>query len=621
MVPQPKKHMSATHLQISPHSPNSWTARSFDTLRPSESPSMAGFPKHAEAPLLFVPEVGEHQVAAPSMSQPTKEKQISRSSFFARHCRLIFCIVIFHTSLLTLTTMLVMILTAVMSKPQKHIQPGYYIGLMLSASVAFASCIGIYVKWQERLRKRASQWDEFSTHEAVHARDPRFGTPAFTGPGQEVDELMAVVSNWGPTAAVGAAAQLRPGLRSMIAAHKQPSAMANLGHQHNHQVSTQMQIPLAVNEQGIEMATFPSARQEKHIDEDLVAAFEERQRITKRRVKHWLKDVDITAPQAPPPTPLQYHSERLPRTTSKSPPEASSTVRAQESLFSLASPRPGSASPLPRLRIQPSEESISAAPSAPSAPSMQLSTSLSKSAGPKLPSPVRILPSESGDSHTPPTRFEEPDIYPAVLSAHDLQVEKYGTPTHPAELPSPEIDYASLPPPIPRPGAKARDPVLSDPVTVVHVGTEPAAPAVPDLPAHPGVRPLQQSQRHLSPPVTSSPITAVAPKGIGKGKEPSGLLQKETGLEEETGLQKETGVAKAKGLGIEMAMAKDTGMEKETGLEKEVPFNRTHYLQQRERAEWAKAGVKSQRSVEFRPPAVVVEKKKGAWWRRLWGKN
>ena len=584
--------MSATHLQLSPHSLNSWTARSFDTLRPSDSPSAAGFPKHTQAPLLFVPEISEHQAAAPPMLRPTKKRQRSRPSFFDRNRSLIFFISTFHASLITLTTMLVMILTAVVSKPRKHIEPSYYIGLMLSASVAFASCIGIYVKWQERCRKSSSQFGEVSTDEAVHCGDPRFGIPAFTGPGQEVDDLMAVVSNWGPTAAAGVAAQPRLGLRSMIAARQQPSATANLGHQHNLQASTQLQIPVATNGQAIEMATFPSTRDERPIDEELVAALEERHRVTKRRVKHWLKDVDTTAPQAPPPIPPHSHGEQLTWTTVKSPPNTSSTVRAQESLFSMNAPRPGAASPLPRLRIQPSDESISA-------PSMQLSTNLSKSAATKLPSPVRILPSESSDSHTPRLPFEEPDPYPAVLSAHDLQVQKYGTPTHPAELPSPEIDYSSLPPPIPRPGAKARDPVLSDPVTVVHVGTEPAAPPVPDLPAHPAVRPLQQSQRQLSPPITSSPVTVITQKGTGKGKQPSGAMRKEMAMGKETGLEKETGI------------------DKETGLEREKPFNRTHYLQQRERAEWAVGTNHMAGSVN--PPVQPPAEKKRAWWKRLLG--
>ncbi|KAL9576095.1 MAG: hypothetical protein Q9203_007803, partial [Teloschistes exilis] len=76
-----------------------------------------------------------------------------------------------------------------------------------------------------------------------------------------------------------------------------------------------------------------------------------------------------------------------------------------------------------------------------------------------------------------------------------------------------EIDYANLPSAIPRPGGRARAPVLSDPITVLHVGKPPAAKSpLSTTPQHsPPKSPSPPKSRSPSPPIPPKSPTASKP--------------------------------------------------------------------------------------------------------------
>ncbi|KAI4176415.1 MAG: hypothetical protein LQ343_001155 [Gyalolechia ehrenbergii] len=86
--------------------------------------------------------------------------------------------------------------------------------------------------------------------------------------------------------------------------------------------------------------------------------------------------------------------------------------------------------------------------------------------------------------HRPPQSFTHIPSNPLRLADLTREIESYiGIPIPPLPLATApdygdaNIDYSVLPPAIPRPGAKARDVVLSDPTTVVYVGPDPRAGA------------------------------------------------------------------------------------------------------------------------------------------------
>ncbi|KAL8933812.1 MAG: hypothetical protein Q9216_006200, partial [Gyalolechia sp. 2 TL-2023] len=144
---------SRSAIFTEPKTPNSWTARSFTTLAPSDSPSQAQFPKHSQASLLLGHQREKEAQAAgrkKDASSAQKKQEPQQPSCFKRNLRFIALAVMFQIALLGITTMVVLIVAAAKSRPPKRINPGYYTGLMVSFTLGLASIVLAYVKWNER---------------------------------------------------------------------------------------------------------------------------------------------------------------------------------------------------------------------------------------------------------------------------------------------------------------------------------------------------------------------------------------------------------------------------------------------------------------------------------------
>ncbi|KAL8755207.1 MAG: hypothetical protein Q9184_004866, partial [Pyrenodesmia sp. 2 TL-2023] len=291
-----------------------------------------------------------------------------------------------------------------------RIEPGYWIGVILSFASGLASIIITYVKWNERKIN-------LSTHNAQEpisntANQAEFGLTPSAFPRSPAEDFRAVVSNWGPSAPAIAPHHIRA-----LLAHRNPlpSASARIAGSNNR---------LHITDQGIEMQSLhpdqhPTVNNtaielQRLLDHEL-----ERQEAIKRRIGTWLQHIPRGTPQQEPLS--------LAATTAEPP-------------------------------LQPPQ-------SPPSAP----------------------RPPHQRHRRDRPRLFTDPDITripanPARLAEIDAEIEAYlGHPPPPLPMslslrqqrpPSIEngIDYSVLPPAIPRPGAKARDPVSSDPTTVVYVG-------------------------------------------------------------------------------------------------------------------------------------------------------
>ncbi|KAI4172105.1 MAG: hypothetical protein LQ348_006822 [Seirophora lacunosa] len=207
-------------------SPNSWTARSFTTLRPSDSPSQAQFPKYSQASLLLKTRTTRSWPVQEPNQQPTTKNRGQRGSFLSRNFPFIALAALFHLSLIVATTMLVLIIASATSHPRKHIQPGYYIGVMLSFAAGLASIIAGYVKWQERKTHHPFTTGAAAAaappHLSIHAAERGFAPFALV-PRSPIDDLQAVVNDWDP-------APQNHHLRALLASRNNPipSASARL---------------------------------------------------------------------------------------------------------------------------------------------------------------------------------------------------------------------------------------------------------------------------------------------------------------------------------------------------------------------------------------------------------
>ncbi|KAL9008208.1 MAG: hypothetical protein Q9173_006643, partial [Seirophora scorigena] len=191
---------SPSALFHEPVSPNSWTARSFTTLRPSDSPSQAQFPKYSQASLLLKTRTTRSWPVQEPNRQPITKNREQQGSFLARNFRFIVLAALFHLSLIVATAMLVLIIASATSQPRKHIQPGYYIGVILSFAAGLASIIAGYVKWQERKTHHSCTTGAAAappTHLSIHTAERGFAPFALV-PRSPIDDLQAVVNDWDP---------------------------------------------------------------------------------------------------------------------------------------------------------------------------------------------------------------------------------------------------------------------------------------------------------------------------------------------------------------------------------------------------------------------------------------
>ncbi|KAL8720737.1 MAG: hypothetical protein Q9225_002437 [Loekoesia sp. 1 TL-2023] len=395
---------SPSALFPSPRSPNSWTARSFTTLRPSDSPSQAQFPKHSQASLLLEAQKEKFRATGGKKKASTAKKQTPQASFLKRNFQFIALATVFHIALIVVTTLLVLIITAATSKPPEHIRPGYYIGVIVSFAMGLASSIVGYVKWNERKTSSASEAKGPDVNAVSQAELGLALSPL--APKSPMDDLRAVVSNWEQSAPAGGPQHLRA---LMASRNPLPSASARIAGSNNRMANAPV-----INDQGIELqslhhhhqphqrhepATNTALELQRFLDHEL-----QRQELIKGRISNWLQGI----------------------------------ASAQETLIQKSA----SQRPQPKRHRQ------------------------------------RHRPPPLQRNHSPPS-FTPIPSNPTRLAQINAEIEAYlGVPIPPLPLATApdyrdaNIDYSSLPPAIPRPNAKARDVVLSDPTTVVYVGPE-----------------------------------------------------------------------------------------------------------------------------------------------------
>ncbi|KAL8966429.1 MAG: hypothetical protein Q9197_005989, partial [Variospora fuerteventurae] len=309
MQSQPSSPASPSAPFHDPISPNSWTARSFTTLQPSDSPSQAHFPKHSQASLLLKTRTTRSRPIHEPHHQPTTKTQEQRRSFLARNFRFIALTALFHLSLIVTTAMVVLIITSATSKPRKRIQPGYYIGLILSFASGLASIIAGYVKWQER-KTRPSTTNAAAEvphhHHSIHAMER--GPPSFAlVPHSPIDDLQAVVNGGDPALgshnhhlrALMASRNTLPSASARIAGstNKPRTTIAANGieleslhhHRHPHPPPQQEEhhtIPTTANDATLELRRF--------LDHEL-----QRQEIIKHRICTWLRSLPLPLSTSP----------------------------------------------------------------------------------------------------------------------------------------------------------------------------------------------------------------------------------------------------------------------------------------------------------------------------------
>ncbi|KAL8854490.1 MAG: hypothetical protein Q9221_000761 [Calogaya cf. arnoldii] len=346
-----------------PRSPNSWTARSFTTLLPSDSPSQAMFPKHSQASLLLAARTDNtHTVRPPAVAAPLVLRQHRQVSFAKRNLHFILAATLLQVSMIVLTALLVLIITAATSDPRKHIHPSYYLGVMLSIATSVASIILIYIKYKGRQKSSANEvpfspTSNYNTIELGHIPSP---FPVTTASAQ----------------LAGSNNRHRDAEGVNIATEHEPYTQQRQPHQQDQQ----------------ENATSTAAAIQRFLENEL-----KRQERVKRRIRTWLRGV-------PPSLPVQSPS-------SFPPPRVSSLPNRQQRVNPL------------RLA--------------------ELDQEIENYLG--FPAPTLYI-AEAG-KEVEATKELDKDID----TVH-------------------EIDYEKLPPAIPRPGARGRKPMLSDPITVLHVG-------------------------------------------------------------------------------------------------------------------------------------------------------
>ncbi|KAL8991133.1 MAG: hypothetical protein Q9169_007940, partial [Polycauliona sp. 2 TL-2023] len=393
-----------------PRSPNSWTGRSFTTLLPSDSPSQALFPKYSQASRLLAARTDNTRNVQPQVIQPLRIQQSRPSSFAKRNLYFILPAALLHISMIVLTALLVLIITAATANPPRRINPSYYFGIMFSIAASVASIIVIWIKHTERQRSRHVQ--------ALHSP---------TSPTQDNDiELGRLPA---PLTTVRGAADsgwedqdLRsPGvLNSFMMISRIPftTASARVAGSSNHLRTLNEDVNVAPG-------TMPNAPQHQQQDSTSTAAALQRllenelqrQEKIKRRISEWLMGVPSPPPSSPPsPLPIEPHQASAP--TYPPPPPPISPQPTQQKR------------PIDPVRLAELDREIESYLGFP-APTLFAAEAAEKERH-----------DGKGDAETVEVKDEEEE----------------------------EIDFDTLPPAVPRLGAKSRKLMLSDPITVLHVG-------------------------------------------------------------------------------------------------------------------------------------------------------
>ncbi|KAL8683348.1 MAG: hypothetical protein Q9186_000733 [Xanthomendoza sp. 1 TL-2023] len=449
----------------SPRSPNSWTALSFTTLHPSDSPSQALFPKHSRVSLLHADRTDNGRTIRPPHTMPALNQQMHHQpSSVHRNAVLMTFTALLHISIIILTIILVLVLTAATSHPSKHIHPTYYVGIMLSFAASIISAVVVYVKYNERKRFLRNGATTLSLHpttapdiELGHLPPPHMTTSRGLGAAKKI-------SNWHKETGVPIHQRVRS---MMLAQNPLTIATARIAGSNNlpRDPNMKQHPPLPPRTRNPEQQ---QQQQQRHYSSNTAAALQHflehelrRQEAVKRRISTWLRGVIHTSPPnppspAPPPPPppprTQPQKQQTPLTPRGDPTRLAELTQEIESYLGIpAPPLAGQKNPYHGFGISDKDH-------------------------------LRHVRKEIG------VVDDDED--------EDEEEEEEETP----------IDYATLPPAIPRLGAKGRDPMLSDPVTVVWA---PMNPQPPHSHSHP--------HPHPHPPSSSSSSRKAAEIGIGLG--------------------------------------------------------------------------------------------------------
>ncbi|KAL8896382.1 MAG: hypothetical protein Q9207_007730, partial [Kuettlingeria erythrocarpa] len=466
---------SPSAFSLQSRSANSWTARTFTTLQPSDSPSQAQFPKHSQASLLLQSrrqQQQQHGPAPQSKQQTTNVKsKKAPTSFLVRNLLFVGLAALFHISLIAVTTLLVLIITAATATPRKPINPGIWIGVILSFASGLASIIVTYVKWNERkINLSITNSDDAQQTDANNnntANQAELGlTPSAFPRSPMGEDIRAVVSNWGPSAPALGGAPYH--IRALLAhGNPLPSASARIAGSNNR--------PRVTNEQGIEMQSLhpdpdperqhPAVNNtaielQRFLDHEL-----ERQEAIRRRIGTWLMHIPLAQQQQEQPPSLASTTEEsaLAGTTERAPRRPTNHHQRhhhhhRQRFFEAGDDPDVTRIPADPARLAEIEAEIEAYLGHPPPP---LGLSVGVVMGPQQQREQREQREqqrEQREHHH--QQQQQPEERPPSVDSIDK----------PIEIDNTGIDYAGLPPAVPRPGAKARDPIRSDPTTVVYVG-------------------------------------------------------------------------------------------------------------------------------------------------------
>ncbi|KAI4280010.1 MAG: hypothetical protein L6R38_004791 [Xanthoria sp. 2 TBL-2021] len=381
-------------FDLDPRSPNSWTARSFTTLLPSDSPSQALFPKHSQASLLLAARTDNAHTVRPPQIPPLAIQHTRQHSFVKRNLHFILSAALLHISIVVLTTLLVLIITAATSNPPKRINPSYYLGIILSVAASVASVILIYIKYIERQGPSLNE-------------DPGSPTsPTHNDNNIELGHLPAPVTTFRGAISNSEEQEhrFRDPRRSIVVSRiPLTTASARIAGSNNgpralEDVNLAPEPTMHTQYDRQRDSTSTAAALQRFLENEL-----QRQEKVRRRISTWLRGVP---PPAPPP--IQSSAPTYP------PPPITSLP-----------PRPPKHKARDPIRLAELDKEIEAY-----------------------------------------LGFPAPTLFVAE-ARKEIDGE---TETVDEDDDEEEIDYGNLPPAIPRDGARSRRPMLSDPITVLHVG-------------------------------------------------------------------------------------------------------------------------------------------------------
>ncbi|KAL9602744.1 MAG: hypothetical protein Q9219_001587 [cf. Caloplaca sp. 3 TL-2023] len=371
MEPQPGLPQSPSAILHSPISPNSWTVRSFTTLRPSDSPSQAQFPKQSQGSLLLgtqTPGKRTHNSGRKKIPETTEQHQQQQQQvpFPVGDRKCIVCAVLFQLSLLGITTMLALIIQAASSKPPKHIQPSYYIIMIVACTIATVSMIIGCTRWKER--KATTGETSRRNQRAIAPNQTELGlalSPLPTGCFPQA--LLANGGDWGEPHANPAPVGSYH-MRALMAdrCNPQPAAPAHVAGPSNRQFhpsgQTDQEEAVAAVAGGLELGSFRHQQRHLHLSatptalqlQHLLAAEYERQELLQRHVSAWLQNVSpaaVTAAQGQaflsPPAPSPSPPPTRPLSSPGPPPPPPPPERKLHYLYSQRSKASFGTSPVP----------------------------------------------------------------------------------------------------------------------------------------------------------------------------------------------------------------------------------------------------------------------------------